>query len=441
MGMPVPANEVAERAERIRVGARGRRRVPVRRARPSTARRRSPRSTTRASSASSRSPGPRSGRQGIDRPFLSADTYPNRAMFEGMSRGAVAGLVREPVQAGGRAGFWGLDSAAPLVAGTYAAARAAVDVALTTVDLVLGGRDGGLRAVPAARPSRRALDVRRVLLLQQRRDRGRGHRPGDRRAGRDPRRRLPPRQRQPADLLAPRRRPLRVDPRRPGPRLPVLPGSCRRDRRGRRGGGEPQHPAARRARPTRTTSRRSDRALEAIAGVPGSIVVVSLGFDTYGLDPIGDFRADDRRLPRGRPADGGRSAAGWSSSRRAATTGRRSARTPGPGCAAPRAGRSIRCRRPASGAWHGRGLAVRRPVTAAATGPRRTADASHARPSASSRRAIRTSAAIVARYRAAAAVGPRARLSRRCSTSSSSSRSRSRRPARRSIAFVPRPTR
>ena len=33
----------------------------------------------------------------------------------------------------------------------------------------------------------------------------------------------------------------------------------------------------------------TDRAVEAIAAAPGSIVVVSLGFDTYGLDPIGDF--------------------------------------------------------------------------------------------------------------------------------------------------------
>jgi acetoin utilization deacetylase AcuC-like enzyme len=32
-----------------------------------------------------------------------------------------------------------------------------------------------------------------------------------------------------------------------------------------------------------------DRALESIAAVPGSVVVVSLGFDTYGLDPIGSF--------------------------------------------------------------------------------------------------------------------------------------------------------
>jgi acetoin utilization deacetylase AcuC-like enzyme len=32
-----------------------------------------------------------------------------------------------------------------------------------------------------------------------------------------------------------------------------------------------------------------DRALDAVLAAPGSIVVVSLGFDTYGLDPIGDF--------------------------------------------------------------------------------------------------------------------------------------------------------
>ena len=32
-----------------------------------------------------------------------------------------------------------------------------------------------------------------------------------------------------------------------------------------------------------------ERALEAIAGFGGSVVVVSLGFDTYGQDPIADF--------------------------------------------------------------------------------------------------------------------------------------------------------
>jgi acetoin utilization deacetylase AcuC-like enzyme len=32
-----------------------------------------------------------------------------------------------------------------------------------------------------------------------------------------------------------------------------------------------------------------DRGLEAIAGFGGSVLVVSVGFDTYALDPIGDF--------------------------------------------------------------------------------------------------------------------------------------------------------
>jgi acetoin utilization deacetylase AcuC-like enzyme len=77
-------------------------------------------------------------REGIDRTFLVADTYPVRAMFEGMSDAAIARL-REPRAIGGRIGWWGLDSSNPLVAGTAGAARWAVDVALTAADLVIGG--------------------------------------------------------------------------------------------------------------------------------------------------------------------------------------------------------------------------------------------------------------------------------------------------------------
>ena len=77
-------------------------------------------------------------RQRIDRDFLVADTYPTRGLFEGMSEDFVASRP-EPEAVGGRAGWWGLDSSNPIVEGTYDAARAAVDVALTTADLVLGG--------------------------------------------------------------------------------------------------------------------------------------------------------------------------------------------------------------------------------------------------------------------------------------------------------------
>ena len=76
--------------------------------------------------------------QSIGLPYLIADTYPNFRMFEGMSPEFLASRP-ETGYAGGRAGWWGLDTANPLVPGTYVAARSAVDVALTTVDVVLGG--------------------------------------------------------------------------------------------------------------------------------------------------------------------------------------------------------------------------------------------------------------------------------------------------------------
>jgi acetoin utilization deacetylase AcuC-like enzyme len=59
-------------------------------------------------------------------------------MFEGMSDAALTRL-REPRAIGGRTGWWGLDSSNPLVAGTYEASRWAVDVALTAADLVMAG--------------------------------------------------------------------------------------------------------------------------------------------------------------------------------------------------------------------------------------------------------------------------------------------------------------
>src|SRR5262245_9621129 len=79
--------------------------------------------------------------EGLERTFLIGDTYPVRAMFEGLSPDALA-TRPEPRSVTGRVGYWGLDSANPIVAGTYDAARSAVDVALTAADLVI---DGGER--------------------------------------------------------------------------------------------------------------------------------------------------------------------------------------------------------------------------------------------------------------------------------------------------------
>ena len=68
--------------------------------------------------------------------------------------------------------------------GTWEAARAAVDVALTAVDLVVAGERSGVRALPAAGPPRHAARVRRLLLPQQRRRRRGGAARGRPRAGR-----------------------------------------------------------------------------------------------------------------------------------------------------------------------------------------------------------------------------------------------------------------
>lgn len=61
------------------------------------------------------------------------DTFPLPAYREGMGPG------RETRSPRGRIGRWCFDTATPMVEGTYPAARAAVDVALTAADLVLEG--------------------------------------------------------------------------------------------------------------------------------------------------------------------------------------------------------------------------------------------------------------------------------------------------------------
>src|SRR5688500_7167572 len=287
MGVGVPANEVAERAEKIRTALQADGGFTL-------------------SGPTEHGPDPITAvhdpglvrfletawselrSQGIPRAFLSADTYPNRAMFEGMSPEAIGRLVREPRHAAGRAGFWGLDSAAPLVAGTYVAARAAVDVALTAVDLVLGGETAayGLCRPPGHHAARSmyggycffnnaaiaaeaivGATGERLAILDLDFHHGNGTQQIFWRRG---------------DV---RYVSIHADPDR---QYPYFLG--RTDETGEgHGAGENLNIPLRAGATNPDYLEATDRAIEAIAAAPGSIVVVSLGFDTYGLDPIGDF--------------------------------------------------------------------------------------------------------------------------------------------------------
>jgi acetoin utilization deacetylase AcuC-like enzyme len=287
MGLPIPANEVSERAENIRAAleADGGFRFTA------------PTDHGETPITAVHDPGlvrflevawSEVRRQGLDRSFLSADTYPNRQMFEGMSPDAVTSLVREPEHAAGRAGYWGLDSAAPLVAGTYVAARAAVDVALTTVDLVLDGATwayglcrppghhaarsmyGGYcffnNAAIAAEAIVRATGER-VAILDVDYHHGNGTqqifwRRGDVR------------------YVSIHAHPDRAYPYFLGRVDEIGEGD---------GAGENLNLPLRAGATNEDYLAAVDRAMESILETPGSIIVVSLGFDTYGLDPIGDF--------------------------------------------------------------------------------------------------------------------------------------------------------
>jgi acetoin utilization deacetylase AcuC-like enzyme len=226
--------------------------------------------------------------QAIPVAFLSADTYPNRAMFEGMSADAVDRLAREPSHVGGRAGFWGLDSAAPLVAGTYDAARAAVDVGLTAMDLVLDGATMayGLCRPPGHHAARSmyggycffnnaaivahaitAATGERVAILDVDYHHGNGTQQIFWRRG---------------DV---RYVSIHADPERA---YPYFLGRADETGEGD-GAGENLNIPLRAGATNADYLEATDRAVDAIAASPGSIVIVSLGFDTYGLDPIGDF--------------------------------------------------------------------------------------------------------------------------------------------------------
>ena len=226
-------------------------------------------------------------RQRLERDFLVADTYPTRSMFAGMSDEFV-GARPEPQAIGGRVGWWGLDSANPIVAGSYDAARGSVDVALTAADLVLGGetvayglcRPPGHHAAAAmaggycffnnAAIAAQSIVERtgeRVAILDVDIHHGNGTQQIFWRR---------------ADVSYVS---LHSDPRR---LYPFFLGHADEVGEGPGRGANLNLPQPLRADDTAYLAS-LDRALEWIGSTAGSIVVVSLGFDTFHLDPIGDL--------------------------------------------------------------------------------------------------------------------------------------------------------
>ncbi len=108
---------------------------------------------------------------------------------------------RVPTGISGKLGYYAMAAETSISAGSWEAACAAADVALTAADLLHRGATLGVRTMPPSRPSCSAGSVRRLLLFEQRRHRRPiPARPG-RRAGCDPRCRFPSRQRHSGHLL------------------------------------------------------------------------------------------------------------------------------------------------------------------------------------------------------------------------------------------------
>jgi acetoin utilization deacetylase AcuC-like enzyme len=208
-------------------------------------------------------------------------------MFQGMSEELV-GSRPETEAIGGRAGWWGLDSSNPIVAGTYVAARWAVDVAMTTVELVLGGetaayglcRPPGHHAASAmaggycffnnaaiAADAITKATGERVAILDVDVHHGNGTQQIFWR--RD-------------DVLYAS---LHADPLR---LYPFFLGYADEVGEGPGRGANLNLPQPLRADDA-TYLADLDRALDRIGSEPGSILIVSLGFDTYEHDPIADL--------------------------------------------------------------------------------------------------------------------------------------------------------
>ncbi len=282
LGVQVPATEVADRAERIRAALLadgGFDLVP-------------PTEHGEAPITAVHDPGllaflrdawAEARRVGHAHDFLVPEMIASGAMTQGMSDR----YRREPSRVEGRAAFWALDTSTAIVAGTYGAARAAVDVALTAADLVLAGASAvyGLCRPPGHHAARSlyggfcyfnnaAIAAQsiaeqtgeHVSILDLDYHHGNGTEQIFWRRG---------------DVLYVS---LHAHPDREYPFLLGWPDET--------GEGDGVGANLNLPLPVGVSNEAYlgalDVGLDRIVGEPGSVMVVSLGFDTYGRDPIGD---------------------------------------------------------------------------------------------------------------------------------------------------------
>ena len=216
-------------------------------------------------------------------PEMFPDSMWHPALHEGMEKQA-----EEPSTPIGRLGYWCFDTGTPIVPGTYEAARSAVDVALTAADLVLGGERivyglcrppghhaahsvyGGFcyfnnAAIAADYLAQQTHETIAVLDLDY--HHGNGTQQIFYRR---------------ADVLFVS---LHADPRRA---YPYFTGHADET-----GAGPGQGTTFNLPLPVATTDAHYleavDRALEVMTRYGPALTVVSLGMDTYGQDPLGDF--------------------------------------------------------------------------------------------------------------------------------------------------------
>ena len=116
---------------------------------------------------------------------------------------------RVPEAIDGKLSYYSFDAGTPLTAGTWDAAAAAVDVALTGADLLLAGERAAFALCRPPGHHAGADFYGGYCFLNNAAHRRAGAARRRRRARRRPRRRLPPRQRHAGDLLRPRRRAVR----------------------------------------------------------------------------------------------------------------------------------------------------------------------------------------------------------------------------------------